>query len=94
MIAKIRHSLVVAAIVALALGSASFAKHRQDSTAQNSAAKPGEREMERLKFYVGEWSYTETYGKTPFYPTGGKNTGVYSSKLGPGGNSLINSFHS
>jgi len=25
-----------------------------------------------------------------FYPNGGKNTGVYTSKLGPGGNSLIN----
>ena len=37
---------------------------------------------------MGEWDYTETY------PKGGKNTGVYTSKLGPGGNSLINTFHS
>ena len=51
-------------------------------------------EMERLKFYLGDWDYTETYPKGPFAPDGGKNTGVYTSKLGPGGNSLINTFHS
>ena len=58
------------------------------------AAKPGAAEMDRLKFYLGEWDYTETYPKSASYPGGGKNTGVYTSKLGPGGNSLINTFHS
>jgi hypothetical protein len=58
------------------------------------AAKLGVAEMARLKFYLGEWDYTETYPKSAFYPNGGKNTGVYTSKLGPGGNSLINTFHS
>ena len=48
-------------------------------------------EMEKLNFYLGEWDYTESYGKGP---NGPKNTGVYTSKLGPGGNSLINTFHS
>src|ERR1700730_8196399 len=57
-------------------------------------AKPGAAEMDRLKFYLGEWEYTETYPKSGFSPNGGKNTGVYTSKLGPGGNSLINKFHS
>jgi hypothetical protein len=51
-------------------------------------------EMDRLKFYLGEWDYTETYPKSATYPNGAKNTGLYTSKLGPGGNSLINSFHS
>jgi len=64
------------------------------TAAPAAAAKPGAAEMERLKFYLGEWDYTETYPKSPFSPNGGKNTGVYSSKLGPGGNSLINTFHS
>ena len=56
----------------------------------NGAAAPGPApEMERLqKFYLGTWEYTETYG------TGAVNTGVYTSELGPGGNSLINRFHS
>ena len=71
---------------------------RQEKTAEKpaaaQAAKPGIAEMERLKFYVGEWDYTETYPKSPFAANGGKNTGVYSSKLGPGGQSIVNSFHS
>ncbi len=52
-------------------------------------------EMQRLqKFYLGTWQYTETYLKGPFAPNGGQNTGTYTSELGPGGNSLINRFHS
>jgi uncharacterized protein YndB with AHSA1/START domain len=51
-------------------------------------------EMQRLAFYVGEWDYTETYPKSAFSPNGGVNSGVYTSKLGPGGQSLINTFHS
>ncbi len=70
----------------------------QEKTAEKpavaAASKPGAAEMERLKFYLGEWDYTETYPKSAFSPNGGKNTGVYTSKLGPGGNSLINTFHS
>ncbi len=71
---------------------------RQEKMAEKQVAtpavKPGAAEMERLKFYLGEWDYTETYPKSAFAPNGGKNTGVYTSKLGPGGNSLINTFHS
>ncbi len=51
-------------------------------------AAPGVAEMERLKFYLGEWDYTENY------PNGARNTGVYISKLGPGGKSFIQNFHS
>jgi hypothetical protein len=64
------------------------------ATSAAPVAKPGAAEMERLKFYLGEWDYTETYPKSAFAPNGGKNAGVYTSKLGPGGQSLINSFHS
>jgi hypothetical protein len=69
----------------------------QEKTAEKpaiAAARPGAAEMDRLKFYLGEWEYTETYPKSAFSPNGGKNTGVYTSKLGPGGNSLINTFRS
>jgi hypothetical protein len=79
-------ALVVLLAATLTMGA------RQDKPAEQSsaaaAARPGAVEMEQLKFYVGEWDYTETY------PKGGKNTGVYPSKLWPGGNSLINTFHS
>jgi hypothetical protein len=65
----------------------------KNGDASDSAAK-ATAEMDRLKFYLGDWDYTETYPKSALYPNGGKNTGVYTSKLGPGGNSLVNSFHS
>jgi hypothetical protein len=52
-------------------------------------------EMKKLaQFYVGTWEYTETYPKSPMAPNGGTNTGVYTSELGPGGNSIFNHFHS
>lgn len=52
-------------------------------------------EMQRLaKFYVGTWTYTETYPKSAAAPNGAVNTGIYSSELGPGGNSIVNHFHS
>jgi len=92
--------MLIAVLLAIPLWAARQEKPAEkSSTAAQaasgaSAAKPGAAEMERLKFYLGEWDYTETYPKSAFYPNGGKNTGVYTSKLGPGGNSLINTFHS
>jgi hypothetical protein len=71
-----------------------FAAQQKDDAAKAAPPKPGAAEMERLRFYLGEWDYTETYPKSASFPNGGKNTGVYTSKLGPGGNSLINTFHS
>jgi hypothetical protein len=51
--------------------------------------------MEKLiKFYRGTWAYTETYSKSPSFPNGGENTGIYTSELGPGGMSIVNRFHS
>src|ERR1700686_2874262 len=64
-----------------------------DKPAAQTAAKSSP-EMDRLRFYLGEWDYTETYTKTALYPNGGQNIGVYYSQLGPGGMSLINRFHS
>jgi hypothetical protein len=79
---------------ALLLGAAMFFSAGVNSIAQE--AKPPALplpEMQRLsKLYVGTWTYTETYPKSAFAPNGGVNTGVYTSKLGPGGNSIINHF--
>lgn len=84
--------LAIIVVLALTVSSAALAKRQEKAAEQR--AKPGAAEMERLKFYVGEWDYTETYEKTSFAPNGGHNAGVYTSKLGPGGNSLVNNFHS
>jgi hypothetical protein len=52
-------------------------------------------EMQKLsKLYVGSWTFTETYPKSAMAPNGGENTGIYTSELGPGGNSIFNHFHS
>jgi hypothetical protein len=37
---------------------------------------------------------TETYTKTPFSPQGGSDTGLCTSEPGPGGNLIVNRFHS
>jgi hypothetical protein len=85
---------ISAGAVILTMCMAGWAR-QQSKGAENQAAAPkAAPEMERLKFYLGEWDYTESYPKSAFAPNGGKNTGLYTSKLGPGGNSLINSFHS
>jgi hypothetical protein len=64
-------------------------------TAQQDVGQKTSPEMDRLrKLYLGSWDYTETYAKTPFYPQGGSDTGVYTSEPGPGGNSIVNRFHS
>jgi hypothetical protein len=64
-------------------------------TTRQDAEQKASPEMDRLKkLYLGTWDYTETYEKTPFYPQGGSDTGVYTSELGPGGNSIVNRFYS
>jgi hypothetical protein len=66
-----------------------------DGTTRQDAQQKASPEMDRLKkLYLGSWDYTETYSKTPFYPQGGSDAGVYTSEPGPGGNSIVNRFHS
>jgi len=67
---------------------------RQEKTAEKPAAAPkepraiaGAAEMERLKFYLGEWDYTETY-RNRVLSNGGKNTGFTAASLGPADNRL------
>jgi hypothetical protein len=88
--------LTVAVLLAFSFAATALAKRHNSSPRQSKAAEPAKSspEMDRLKFYLGEWDYTETYPKSPMYPDGAKNTGLYTSKLGPGGNSLVNGFHS
>ncbi|MGB9463730.1 MAG: hypothetical protein WBR10_01320 [Candidatus Acidiferrum sp.] len=73
----------------IAICANAWSVRQQKSEAKSEPAPKAAPEMDRLKFYLGEWDYTETYPKS-----GGKNTGLYTSKLGPGGNSLLNGFHS
>jgi hypothetical protein len=84
----------IALTLTMAVWATAWSAHQQKNEAKPESAPKAAPEMDRLKFYLGEWDYTETYRKSASYPEGGKNTGLYTSKLGPGGNSLINGFHS
>lgn len=87
-------ALAAVTVAAFSHGWKQDAEKKQDTEKPAQAAKPGAAEMKRLGFYVGNWTYTETYPKSAMAPQGATNTGVYTSKLGPGGNSLLNTFHS
>jgi len=95
---KLKRVVYAVSAVLLFAVSAVVLLARQEKTAEKpaaaAAAKPGKAEMDRLKFYLGDWDYTENYPKSAAAPNGATNTGIYTSKLGPGGNSLINTFHS
>jgi hypothetical protein len=60
-------------------------------TTQQDVRQKTSPEMDRLKLYR-PWDFTETYAKTPFYPQGGSDAGVY-QRTGRG-NSIVNRFHS
>jgi Protein of unknown function (DUF1579) len=84
---------ILVVLAAVKISTSTLAKSEK-RTGQEAAVKPA-LEMDRLqKLYVGTWDYTETYAKTPSAPKGGSDTGVYTSELGPGGNSIMNRFHS
>jgi CubicO group peptidase (beta-lactamase class C family) len=51
-------------------------------------------EMERLKFYIGDWMYSEEYPRSDLFPNGGRNTGHWSAQRGPDGLSIVNAFAS
>jgi hypothetical protein len=87
-------SIGLACLLAILAATFTFAARQEKPAAQTPAVKPGAAEMQRLNFYLGEWDYTETYPKSATDLTGPANTGLYTSKLGPGGNSLINTWHS
>src|SRR3989475_12521142 len=86
-IAKLWTAAISFALVLSVPLCAALQEKASEKTAVAPTAKPGVAAMERLRFYLGEWDYTGTY------PNGGKNTGVYTSKRGPGGNSMLITFH-
>jgi len=80
--------LTLIAVTVGGLAVAGQSPEAKQAQATEVKATPGDAEMKRLGCYIGQWTYTETY------PNGAVNHGVYTSKLGPGGNSLLNTFHS
>jgi hypothetical protein len=89
---KVRQSL---AVVCLFAGITAVVFLDRNSQAQEQPPSLPLPEMQKLsKLYVGSWTYTESYPKSAMLPNGGQNVGMYTSDLGPGGNSIVNHFHS
>ncbi len=66
---------------------------QKKKTADFSAAKPTLiAELDRLRFYLGDWSYSERYEKSVLFPAGGQNTGSWTAQVGPQGRSIIHAF--
>jgi hypothetical protein len=88
---------ILAAVVFLAAAFLATVAARQSSTdrkpeaAAIEAQKPGP-ETDRLKFLIGTWSTDGGYEKSPMFPEGGKQTGWYEARVGPGGFSIIADF--
>ena len=91
-----RIKYVICSTVLVAFGFVGLAT--QLMQAKSEASRPQQSdtpEMQRLiRLYRGTWEYTETYSKSPAFPNGGENAGIYTSELGPGGMSIVNRFHS
>jgi hypothetical protein len=80
--------VALAAALALALALTGSGANAADPGAPERPKLPLP-EMQRLATrYLGIWRYTERYAN------GVENTGVYTSAPGPGGNSIVNHFHS
>lgn len=56
--------IAVGVFALLLLVAATVVASKQEKASERPPAQiPGQAEMERLKFYLGEWDYTETYPK-------------------------------
>lgn len=69
---KIAPAAATLAVMACIVG---WARPQEKSADNSSPALKSTPEMDRLKFYLGEWNYTESYPQSDFYPNRGKNTG-------------------
>jgi len=68
--------LMLIAVTVSGLAMIQRSPETKPAQAQEAKAKPGASEMKRLGFYVGNWTYTETYPKSAMAPQGATNTGV------------------
>jgi hypothetical protein len=96
---NMRYAMFGAFALAVAISGVSAVSEHQDKAATELSAATAKGpqlapEMQKLGFYLGDWDYTEKYEKSDMVPNGAQNSGVYSSTAGPGGNSLVQHFHS
>jgi hypothetical protein len=83
--------VAIASAFVIVAGAQEPSEQKKPATQEIKAPKPGP-EMERIKFLIGRWNTDSEYEKTPMIPEGGKSTGWYEARLGPGGFSIIADF--
>ena len=91
---RMRQAMKIVAIASafvIVAGAQEPSEQKKPATQEMKAPKPGP-EMERIKFLIGRWNTDSEYEKTPMIPEGGKSTGWYEARLGPGGFSIIADF--
>ena len=88
---RIMKIAAIVAVFAIAAGAQQTSEKKKPAAPEMQAPKPGS-EMDRMKFLIGRWNIDTEYEKTPLVPEGGKSTGWYEARLGPGGFSLIADF--
>jgi hypothetical protein len=90
-VTKIVTIVIFASALVIVAGAQESSEQKKPVTQEMKAPKPGP-EMERIKFLIGHWNLDSEYEKTPMIPEGGKSTGWYEARLGPGGFSIIADF--
>jgi len=92
---RIANCGLVIALIALCWG----APRAQQSSGDDKAGHPPDMqmpkpapEMDKLNFLIGDWNVQGEYLETPMTGKGGKETGWYKARLGPGGFSVIADF--
>jgi hypothetical protein len=88
---KIVKIVAFASAFVIVAGAQEPSEQNKPAAQERKAPKPGP-EMERIKFLIGRWNTDSEYEKTPMIPEGGKSTGWYEARLGPGGFSIIADF--
>lgn len=83
--------VAIASAFAIVAGAQQPSEQKKPAAEEMHPPKPGP-EMERMKFLIGKWNTDSEYEKTPMIPEGGKSTGWYEARLGPGGFSVIADF--
>jgi len=75
-------AMTLAVIVVVAIMLPVAAQHNKKTTVSPAAKPTLVEELDRLRFYLGEWSYSETYEKSVLFPTGGQNSGTWTAQVG------------
>jgi hypothetical protein len=81
-------TILCAGLICFTAAAADKEKKAAAAPAGMAMPKPGP-EMKELRSFIGTWTSEETYEVSPFMPSGGTGTGTNTTRLGPGGFSIL-----